>query len=112
MAQVWDIRDPACPPDAVYIGRRVGKRPASIWANPFRVARHTEAAHLAAIGLYIAYISQRPDLVAVLPTLHGKDLACWCKQDGLPCHGDWLLALHLNCDCKLAGDLYRTKGDP
>lgn len=31
-------------------------------------------------------------MVAGLPDLHGRDLACWCRED-VPCHGDVLLEL-------------------
>ena len=34
----------------------------------------------------------RPDLHAALPSLAGRDLACWCKLDQ-PCHADLLLVL-------------------
>lgn len=34
----------------------------------------------------------RPDLYAALPTLAGKDLACWCPLDQ-PCHADLLIEL-------------------
>jgi hypothetical protein len=35
---------------------------------------------------------QRTKLVAALPTLRGKNLACWCSLDK-PCHADVLLEL-------------------
>lgn len=28
-----------------------------------------------------------------LPSLRGKNLACWCRNDGKPCHADVLLEL-------------------
>lgn len=30
---------------------------------------------------------------ALLPGLRGKNLACWCQNDGKPCHADVLLEL-------------------
>jgi hypothetical protein len=33
----------------------------------------------------------RPDLVAQLPELRSKTLACWCKPG--PCHGDVIARL-------------------
>jgi hypothetical protein len=33
----------------------------------------------------------RPDLMAALHGLRGKDLVCWCAPK--PCHGDMLLRL-------------------
>lgn len=35
---------------------------------------------------------RRTALLAALPSLRGKDLACWCKL-GEPCHADVLLRL-------------------
>lgn len=32
-------------------------------------------------------------ILARLPALRGKDLACWCRLDGKPCHADILLEL-------------------
>jgi hypothetical protein len=32
-------------------------------------------------------------ILARLPELRGKDLACWCRLDGKPCHADVLLEL-------------------
>ena len=36
-----------------------------------------------------------PDLLAALPELRGKVLACWCKDQGheVPCRGDVLAEL-------------------
>ncbi|MFF0182619.1 DUF4326 domain-containing protein [Micromonospora sp. NPDC005223] len=43
-----------------------------------------------------ADLDRHPDLVAARPPgprrdLAGVDLACWCRQDVLACHGDVLL---------------------
>jgi hypothetical protein len=35
----------------------------------------------------------RDRLLARLPELRGRDLACWCPLDGKPCHADVLLDL-------------------
>jgi hypothetical protein len=32
-------------------------------------------------------------VVKRLPKLRGKSLACWCRNDGKPCHADVLLEL-------------------
>lgn len=37
-------------------------------------------------------MARREKLLAALPSLRGKDLACFCKQ-GDPCHADVLLEL-------------------
>lgn len=40
----------------------------------------------------LAGYPRRTALVEALPTLRGKDVACWCPLDK-PCHGDVLLEL-------------------
>ena len=68
---------------AVYVGRP------SRWGNPFRIGRDGSRAE--AIAKYEAWVLERSDLLAALPTLRGRDLACWCAP--LPCHADVLLRL-------------------
>ena len=43
------------------------------------------------IARYREWIATQSDLLAALPELRGKDLACWCAPDA--CHGDVLLKL-------------------
>lgn len=76
----------------VYIGR------GSVWGNPythlpltqtkamFQVATREEA-----IACYEDYIWGRRDLLALLPTLKGKRLGCYCAP--LKCHGQVLVDL-------------------
>ncbi|MBX6723654.1 MAG: DUF4326 domain-containing protein, partial [Dactylosporangium sp.] len=40
---------------------------------------------------YEAWLRTRPDLMARLPELRGRVLACWCAPK--PCHGDVLARL-------------------
>jgi hypothetical protein len=40
---------------------------------------------------YEASLRAKPELIAILPELPGKDLACWCAP--LACHGDVILRL-------------------
>jgi len=40
---------------------------------------------------YRDHLLSRPELIAALPELRGKDLACWCAPE--PCHGEVLLEL-------------------
>jgi hypothetical protein len=89
---------------AVYVGRAVRWRPdlaSSKWGNPFGVKRHGRDG---AIFLYrqgMAVTGSIP-LIADLPELRGKALACWCRRDGEErtpenaCHADVLVDL-LNC---------------
>ena len=72
----------SCPHD-VYIGRP------SKWGNPFRAG--TDGTRAEVIEKYREYILSEPELLAQLPELEGKVLACWCSPK--PCHGDVLLDL-------------------
>ncbi len=86
---------PCREPYDVYVGRanpRYGL-PASPFANPFKIGRDGDRA--AVVARYRAWLLARPDLLARLPELRGKVLACWCKQltRDVPCHGDVLAEL-------------------
>lgn len=79
-----------------YIGRRHPPRAArgkaefeaSPWANYYSVERYGRDG---AIKRYEENLRSKPDLMARLPELEGKTLACWCKPDA--CHGDVLVRL-------------------
>jgi hypothetical protein len=97
----------------VYIGDRMppsmnptGKYlPRSEWYNPFNKAfRKGEISREEAIEEYKRYVRKRSELMARLPELEGKTLACWCAgkegkpevltaDDDLFCHGQVLLRL-------------------
>ena len=79
------------PPNTVYVGRRNIRYglPASKWANPFRIGR--DGTRDEVIAKSRAWVLQRPELMAALPEMRGKDLVCWCVP--FACHGDVLLAL-------------------
>ena len=72
-------------PGYVYIGR------GSEWGNPFKVIPHGKHTREEAIAMYEAYIQTQPRLLALLPTLKGKTLGCYCKPEA--CHGDSLVKL-------------------
>jgi hypothetical protein len=76
----------------VYIGRamRFQGLKASPWANPFKIKDGVSREEV--MERYRAYLHERPDLLARVPELSGKVLACWCKPD-LLCHGDILADL-------------------
>lgn len=104
-------------PGAVYIGRAMPRRglKASPFANPYKIgapASHwIQADPITREGAIAAYATEvwLPDgtlrhLIARLPELRGKPLACWCRHDGVPmtngttlpgpdnrCHGDLLV---------------------
>ena len=83
-------------PDFVYIGRAVAGLPRSKWANPYLVGR--SGTREEAIAKYLKRILGTPELLAALPELRGKILACWCKpsegfKGRLLCHGQILAGL-------------------
>ena len=61
----------------------------SKWANPFKIGLNGTRDEV--IEKYRAWLLEQPELMAALPELRGKDLACWCAPKY--CHGDVLLAL-------------------
>ena len=85
------------PPGAVYAGRAQGRvgLGQSKWANPFHIGRDGNRDEV--IEKYRDWLLQQPDLMAALPELRGKDLACWCVPER--CHAEVLLEL-ANGDCR------------
>lgn len=74
----------------VYIGRAYGEfKEDSIWHNPYHIGKDGTRAEV--IAKYRTYILKSPHLLALLPTLKGKVLGCWCKPQD--CHGDVLVEL-------------------
>jgi hypothetical protein len=81
--------------DVCYVGRvcrrskHAAARAGSIWGNPF----HGD------LERYRDYILSRPDLVALLPTLRGRTLGCWCcdstpsEEPDRVCHAEILCDL-------------------
>ena len=59
------------------------------WANPFKIGRDGEREEV--LAKYRAWLLKRPEPMAALPELRGKDLVCWCAPE--PCHADVLLEL-------------------
>lgn len=84
------------PSGAVYVGR--GSR----WGNPWVVGERGVRTRAEAVRLYREWWACLPSaqpgstlhaLNAMLPTLCGRPLSCWCPLDGEPCHADVLLEL-------------------
>jgi len=89
------------PENAVNVARR------GPWGNPFVIGR--DGTREECVALYAALLAgticetsaapiaqQRKVQAHVagnLGLLRGKDLACWCRLDGRPCHADVLLRL-------------------
>lgn len=78
-------------PGAVYIGRAIPRfrLAGSPFANPFKIDKDGTRAEV--IEKYRQWIQAQPDLLARLPELRYKPLACWCRP--LACHGDVLIEL-------------------
>lgn len=75
----------------------------TVFGNPFKVEPGTT--HQGAVLAFIDWLSGNPwacgddkfeakraAIIALLPELRGKNLACWCKPDQI-CHADVLLKL-------------------
>lgn len=71
------------PEDAVIVDRT------SRWGNPYEVK---EFGRVEAIAMYERWLLGNTDLIAQLPDLRGKRLACFCKLNE-PCHADVLARL-------------------
>ncbi len=75
----------------VYIGGLCRWRPDLVgpypWANPYRIGR--DGNRDAVCDLYAQHLANSPALLARLPELRGKVLACWCAP--LRCHGEEIL---------------------
>jgi len=71
------------PPGTVRVDR------ATKWGNPYRLVRGTTRRKV--IEEYERWLRQNAELLAALPELRGKDLACWCAPKA--CHADVLLRL-------------------
>lgn len=84
MPKVLNKREfPVIPDGAVYIGRP------SKWGNPFSIGVHGD--RIECVRQYKNWIMTKPELMASLGELRGKDLVCWCSP--LLCHGDVLIGL-------------------
>ena len=67
----------------VYVGRP------SKWGNPFVIGK--DGTREQVIQKYRQWLLGQPDLLAALPELKGKTLACWCAP--CACHADVLAEL-------------------
>ena len=89
----------------VYIGRP------SMWGNPYThhqdgtAAKYVVRDRTEAIANYETYLLGDSTLLAMLPTLRNRTLACWCKP--LDCHGDVLARM---AEGRLSWSLERRVG--
>lgn len=76
--------------DAVYVGRANGR--AGLKASPFLNPHTTKAFGIRSLAM-MAYtedlrFGSLRHVLADLPALRGKPLACWCRHDGEACNED------------------------
>ncbi|MFJ5533270.1 DUF4326 domain-containing protein [Streptomyces sp. NPDC093261] len=83
------------PSDVVYIGRRLVRGgwdlPQHPLFNPFQIdtaKKKHDGTRAEVMAKYREYLMARPDLLAQVPELRGRTLACWCAPE--LCHGDIL----------------------
>jgi hypothetical protein len=86
------------PDDVVYVGRRwtlggwdLPRHPLS---NPFAYdtsERRRDGTRAEVMAMYRAYLLEHPELLDLVPELHGRTLACWCAPE--LCHADVLAEL-------------------
>lgn len=81
--RVLNKRRDGVPSGAVYVGRP------SKWGNPFAIGRDGNRDEV--IAKYRDRLLARPDLLAQLSELRGRDLVCWCAP--AHCHADVLIEL-------------------
>ncbi len=76
--KIINIRNVPTPKYDMYMGRENVWRnlPGSKWANPFFMKNESMRDEVCV--KYKEYVRSRPDLVAALPELKNKTLACWC----------------------------------
>ncbi|MFJ6900903.1 DUF4326 domain-containing protein [Streptomyces hokutonensis] len=86
------------PTDLVYVGRRwtLGgwDLPRHPLYNPFAYdtpTRRRDGTRAEVMAKYRAYLLASPDLLALVPELRGRTLACWCAP--LLCHAEVLADL-------------------
>lgn len=79
------------PENTVFVGRR------TLWENPFLGGTPRETVKLYSDWLAGVASAMSPcwrsEVLEKLPTLRGKNLACWCPAGARYCHADILLEL-------------------
>lgn len=102
MPKVHNKYKNTAPVDAVYIGRP------SKWGNPFVIGKDGSRSDV--VAKYEEYILGKPELLAQLHELKGKDLVCFCAPQA--CHGDVLVHLANNSEEEITMDTNPTPTNP
>lgn len=79
------------PENAIYIGRAMRAREASIWGNPYKMEGNSVKARIKAVASFALHLQNNQELLNKLADLKDKRLLCYCAP--LPCHGHLLAAL-------------------
>lgn len=82
---IYNLHDSPLPAGVVRCDR------ATPLGNPFRA--DSEADKESVIAAYEAHVLARPDLMAMIRELRGRDLACWCDWPNERCHCEVILRL-------------------
>lgn len=88
--------DPDLNPNVIYVSRRqwwgrgrlLDAHPLN---NPPRNSVKRLGSHEAAVAAYCRHLLDKPGLLRLVPTLHGRTLGCWCAPQ--LCHAHVLAAL-------------------
>ena len=67
----------------------------SKWGNPFTLIKTPEdpTGRIEATAAFRILCKRGNSVERIRRELRGKNLACWCPLDGLPCHADVLLEI-------------------
>lgn len=98
-----DLYHGRVPAGAVYVGRAAPGLKASPYANPHRVGACRRCGHdhdqASAVTAHAVDLDRQPELVAAARRdLAAVDVACWCREDVIACHGDVLLLVAAGVD--------------
>lgn len=101
--RVIHVHDMPNYPDAIYVGRAMPRQglKASKWANPHKIGRDGTRGEVIGQYWWDLVHGDKRHLLAQLPELRSRPLACWCRHDGEDwtsndengCHADVLVSL-------------------
>ena len=89
-------------PHDVYIGRSCHGHTDVGFGNPYVIG--TDGDRPTVIADYHTWILTKPELIARIPSLAGKRIACWCRHAATStprCHGDVLVDIFRRLRAKM-----------
>ena len=81
--RIFNITTDHIPDTAYYCGRPARGRQGSPLRNDFVIGRHGTRDEVC--DKFEAWLPTRPDLMALVATLEGRDLVCWCEPERCHC---------------------------